>query len=108
MATRLSVSTDDRNDGTLVLSAAGDIDLSNIDVFTRALQGAAGSGKTVTVDLSDVEYVYSGAINALFDNVDHIALIIAHPFLIPALTVSGLTQLASVQRNPPAKQSDTG
>ncbi len=106
MPTPLSVSTDTRNDGTLVLTAAGEIDLSNIDVFTRALNGAAGSGKTVTVDLSDVEYVYSGAINALFDNVDRIGLILAHPFLIPALTVSGLTSLATVERNPPRQNGD--
>lgn len=104
MPTPLSVSTDTRNDGTLVLTAAGEIDLSNIGVFTRALKGAASSGKTVTIDLTAVEYVYSGAINALFDHVDRIKLIIAHPFLIPALTVSGLTQLAPVQRNPPAKE----
>ncbi len=105
MATPLSVSTDHGTDGTSVLTAAGEVDLSNIDVFARALDDAARDGAPVTVDLTAVEYVYSGAINALFDHVDHIGRILAHPFLIPALTVSGLTSLATVERNPP-RQDD--
>lgn len=101
MATPLTVSTDRRNDGTLVLIAAGEIDLSNIDVFTRALSDAASTNGSLTVDLAAVEYLYSGAINALFDHADRIRVIIANRYLIPALTVSGLTELATVERKPP-------
>ena len=100
MATPLTVSTDRRNDGTIVLIAAGEIDLSNIDVFTRALSDAASRDGSLTVDLAAVEYLYSGAINALFDQADRIGVIIAHLYLMPALTVSGLTELATVERKP--------
>lgn len=101
MATPLTVNTERRDDGTLVVSAAGDIDLSNINVFSRALNEAASSGGTLTVDLGAVGYVYSGAINALFAHAHRIQRIIANRFLIPALTVSGLTELAIVERKPP-------
>jgi anti-anti-sigma factor len=101
MATPLTVNTDRRNDGTLVLTAAGEIDLSNIDVFTRALSDAASTDGSLTVDLGAVEYLYSGAINALFDHADRIRVIIANRYLIPALTVSCLTELTTVERKPP-------
>jgi anti-anti-sigma factor len=104
MATPLTVDTNRRNDGTLIVTAIGEIDLSNIDVFSRALDNAASSGGTLTVDLGAVEYLYSGAINALFTHADRIELILANPFLIPALTVSGLTELATVERKPPTTQ----
>ena len=82
MPTSLRLNTTRCNDGRLVLSAAGEIDLSNIDAFSQALSTAsaeaAGSGGTLTVDLSAVEYLDSAAINALFVSADHIHLI-AHP-----------------------------
>ena len=40
MATPLSLSTDRREDGASVLTAAGEIDLSNIDAFAAALDDA--------------------------------------------------------------------
>ena len=101
MPTPLTVDTDRSNDGQLVVVASGEIDLSNIRIFTRALNDAASTDVPITVDLSGVEYLYSGAINALFTHADRIDLIIANRFLIPALTVSGLTELATVTRNPP-------
>jgi anti-anti-sigma regulatory factor len=101
MPTPLTVDTDRGDDGKLRVVASGEIDLSNIRLFTRALNDAAGSAGELTVDLSGVEYLYSGAINALFTHADRIDLIIANRFLIPALTVSGLTELATVQRKLP-------
>ena len=63
MSTSLTLDTARRDDGTLVLIAAGEIDLSNIDAFNQALTTAsteaAGSGGTLTVDLSAVEYLDS-------------------------------------------------
>ena len=35
MATPLSVSIGLRDDGTVVLSASGELDMSNVDAFTR-------------------------------------------------------------------------
>lgn len=103
MATSLTLDTA-RNDGKVVLIAAGEIDLSNVDAFNQALTAAtaeAGSnGKTLIVDLNAVEYLDSAAINALFARADHIQLI-AHPLLMPILTVSGLTELVTVEPAPP-------
>jgi anti-anti-sigma factor len=99
MATSLTLDTT-RHDERVVLVAAGEIDLSNIDAFNNALttatSEAADGDNSVTVDLSAVEYLDSAAINALFARADHINLI-AHPLLMPILTISGLTELVAVE-----------
>jgi anti-anti-sigma factor len=96
MATPLSIGTAPRN-GTVVLTATGEIDLSNIHAFTDALDAASSprAGAMVIVDLSGVEYVDSGAINILFAHADHID-VIANPILMPVLKISGLTDVTSV------------
>lgn len=105
MATPLRLGIDRRDDGTLVLQAAGELDLSNIDAFSQALADAltkaSTDGGTVTVDLSRVEYLDSGAINALFARADHIRLI-ANPILMPVLKISGLTDVAQVEAASPS------
>ncbi len=84
MPTLLTLDTTRGNDGQLMLVAAGEIDLSNIDTFTQALATAIteaeSSGRTLTVDLGTVKYLDSAAINALFTNAEHIYHLIAHPF----------------------------
>jgi anti-anti-sigma factor len=89
MPTSLTLETARCNHGTLVLTAAGEIDLSNIDAFDQALATASGeaarSGETLTVDLSGVQYLDSAAVNALFTRADH---------------MSGLTKLVSVELAP--------
>lgn len=100
MATPLSLHTGRRDDGTVLLSAIGELDLSNIDVFTDALAAIVGNGvqgQRVTLDFSEVEYLDSGAINALFEHADRIGRIIANPILMSVLTVSGLTSVATVE-----------
>ena len=42
MSTLLTLDTARGNDGKLVLTASGEIDLSNIDTFTHALDTAIG------------------------------------------------------------------
>jgi anti-anti-sigma factor len=103
MTTPLTIYVDRRDGGALVLLATGEIDLSNVHTFARALDDAiaADSGATVTVDLSAVEYVDSGGINVLFACADHIHLIVK-PLLLPVLTISGLTQLATVEAAQPS------
>lgn len=105
MPTSLTLDTAQSNDGRLVLIAVGEIDLSNIDAFNRALTTAttdtAGNGATLTVDLSAVEYLDSAAINALFAHADHIHLI-AHPLLMSALKMSGLSELVTIEGAAPA------
>ncbi len=103
MPTSLTLETERSGDGQLVLTAVGEIDLSNVDAFDQALTTAvseiAEGGGTLTVDLSGVEYLDSAAVNALFPHADHIRLI-AHPFLIRAFSVSGLSELADVEPAP--------
>lgn len=105
MATSLTLETVRRGDGKLALTATGEIDLSNIEAFDQALATAeaAGSATALIVDLSQVEYLDSAAINALFVRADQIH-VIAHPLLMRSLTVSGLTELAIVEAAPPAAQ----
>ena len=100
-ATPLTLRTGRRDDGTLQVSAAGELDLSNVAAFTRAIEDALGGpsrdGRQVTLDLSAVEYLDSGAINALFDHAGSISQIVVNPILMPVLDISGLTKVAAVQ-----------
>ena len=101
MATPLQLSTDRRGDGRLVLVAVGELDLSNVDVFSSALRDAAAGtdGTPLLVDLGAIEYLDSGAINVLFDHADSIDLVV-NPMLLPVLTVSGLTEVVTVKPAP--------
>jgi anti-anti-sigma factor len=98
MATPLSLAIDSRDDGTLMLRATGELDLSNIDAFADALAAvaAAADGEAFTVDLSEVDYLDSGAINALYEHTDRIR-VIANPILMPVLKVSGLADVLSIE-----------
>lgn len=108
MSTPLTLDTARSSDGQLVLTARGEIDLSNIEPFTEALDTAAaeadrsGSG-TLVVDLSAVEYLDSAGVNVLFPHAEHIR-VIAHPFLVRLLAISGFSELASVQAAPPPER----
>ncbi|EHB50245.1 Sulfate transporter/antisigma-factor antagonist STAS [Mycolicibacterium rhodesiae JS60] len=104
MSTPLTVRIDRAADGRLVLFAAGEIDASNVADFAEALDaGAGGDSDTLTVDLSEVEYLDSAAINALAPHAETLQ-IIANPVLLRVLTVSGLAELAKIR---PAPSSDT-
>lgn len=100
MATPLSVRSGVRDDGTAVLSVSGELDLSNIDVFTTAIADAMGpasqDGGLLTIDLTGVEYLDSSAIDVLFGHADRIRLIV-NPILMPVLKVSGLANVTSVE-----------
>ena len=54
----------------------------------------------LTVDLAAVEYVDSAAINVLFAHADNIHKLIAHPLLMNILTISGLTELVTIEAAP--------
>jgi len=98
MATPVTVSTSREGDGQVVLKASGELDMSNVDGFGRALAEAVAlaDGKPVRVDLVEVEYLDSGAINALFAYADHVRLH-ANTVLLPVLEISGLTDVMSVE-----------
>ncbi len=106
MPTMLTLDNVRCSEGKPMLVAAGEIDLSNIDVFDQALDAATAEavrgGETLTVDLSAVEYLDSAAINALFTRADHIR-VVAHALLMPVLTISGLAELITVEEAPAAQ-----
>lgn len=108
MSTPLSLNVDRRDGGVFALVAVGEIDLSNVHTFARALDDAIAErgDQMVTVDLSAVDYIDSGGINVLFNCADHIRLIVK-PLLMPVLTISGLTDLATVEPAPPATSGFT-
>jgi anti-anti-sigma factor len=112
MGTPLTLNTDRGVDGTPRVIAAGEIDISNIHVFTEALTTASeGSRRPITVDMSAVKYLDSAGINVLFkhaDEIDRLHLIV-HPFLMRVLTITGLSEIANVQPAPaPARQDSDG
>lgn len=94
--TPLSLSTGRSDDGSVVLAAAGELDLSNITTFTEALADALTASAKVTVDLRNIEYLDSAAINVLYYHPDQIRLI-ANPVLMPVLKVSGLADVVPVE-----------
>jgi anti-anti-sigma factor len=109
MMTPLSLNTDLSVDGTPRVIAAGEIDISNIHAFTEALTTASkGNRRPITVDMSAVKYLDSAGINVLFkhaDEIDRLHLIV-HPFLLRVLTISGLSEIATVQ--PASAPGDNG
>ncbi|BFU45329.1 STAS domain-containing protein [Krasilnikovia sp. MM14-A1004] len=98
MSAALSLATGRRPDGTLVVTATGEIDMSNADAFSRALAQARRGvdGGSFVVDLTGVEYLDSAGLAALFPYVEHVRLL-ATPLLGPVLTIAGLADLATIQ-----------
>jgi anti-anti-sigma factor len=100
MATPLSVATRVDDDGTTVLVVTGELDLSNIDVFTTAIADAmtpaSRDGGVLTIDFTGVEYLDSSAIDVLFANASRVRLVV-NPILMPVLKVSGLPNVMSVE-----------
>ncbi len=89
MTTPLTLSTHQRPDGRRVLTAVGEIDMTNADVFRDALAAGQPGDQPLLVDLTGVEYLDSAGLTALFTYADHIELI-ATPLLAPVLNISGL------------------
>ena len=96
MATSLELSTRRGPDGTPVVTAVGEIDMSNADKFQEALGQAAAQGGPVVVDLTRVEYLDSAGVHALFAYAPGLQLI-ASPLLAPVLAISGLSGVTSVR-----------
>lgn len=101
MSTPLTLRPGHRDDGRPVLTAEGEIDMSNVDRFGTALAdavadaaGRAGGGPVV-VDLSAVTYLDSGAINAMFTHAEQLKLV-CNPLLVRALIFSGLAEVVDI------------
>lgn len=98
MTTPLTLTPGVRPDGAALLTAAGEIDMSNTDALEAALESTPGP---VVLDLTSVEYLDSAGLSVLFAHADHITLI-ANPLLTPVLTISGLADIATVHDGDPA------
>ena len=96
MATPLELSTRPGPDGIPVVSAVGEIDMSNAEAFRAALEAADGG--PLVVDLTRVEYLDSAGIHALYAVAPRIRLI-ASPLLSPVLDISGLSGITSVRED---------
>ncbi|HWG14594.1 MAG TPA: STAS domain-containing protein [Streptosporangiaceae bacterium] len=95
MTTPLTLATDRRPDGTAVLTATGEIDMSNAGQLQDAL-AQAGDGPLV-VDLTEVGYLDSAGLTVLFTHADRIELVAASSLLVPVLTISGLSEVTQVR-----------
>ncbi|MFC4071664.1 STAS domain-containing protein [Actinoplanes subglobosus] len=99
MTTELTFTTGSASDGAVVLTAAGEIDMSNADAFADALVAAVADagGARLIIDITEIHYLDSAGLAALFAQADHIELRTG-PLLAPLLEVSGLTDLTTVHR----------
>ncbi len=105
MPTSLTLDTARAVDGGLVLTAMGEIDLSNVVPFDDALSAAVAEARDgrLIVDLSGVEYLDSAAISVLFPYAEQIR-VIAHPLLLRIFDISGFSELVAVESSsPPAE-----
>ncbi|GLW09108.1 anti-anti-sigma factor [Microtetraspora sp. NBRC 13810] len=105
MTTPLTLATSRRPDGTVVLTATGEIDMSNAAALAEALTRAATGQTPLLVDLTAVDYLDSAGLTTLFEHAERIQLI-APPLLTPVLTVSGLAELTTVHSYDPAARPD--
>jgi anti-sigma B factor antagonist len=92
MPTPLTLTPGRRPDGTALLTAIGEIDMSNVELLSAALDGTPGR---LVLDLTGIEYLDSAGLSLLFPHADRIELI-ANPLLRPVLDISGLADLVTV------------
>jgi anti-sigma B factor antagonist len=87
-----------RADGTPVLAATGEIDMSNAEAFADALAAALADspdGGVLVIDLTGIGYLDSAGLSTLFRYADRIELV-APRSLGSLLTIAGLTQVTTV------------
>jgi anti-sigma B factor antagonist len=95
MTTHLEITTGRTEDGTPLLTAVGEIDLTNAAEFRARLGDAVSPDARLLVDLTRVDYIDSAGLAALFAHAQQIAVHIA-PLNEALLTFSGLDQLTTV------------
>ncbi|MGJ7414600.1 STAS domain-containing protein [Streptomyces cinereoruber] len=91
MTTPLTLTPGRRADGTAVLTAVGEIDMSNTRSLADALDSTPGP---LVLDLTAVDYLDSAGLSVLFSHADRLELV-AGPLLAPVLAISGLTGLTT-------------
>ncbi|MEV4395010.1 STAS domain-containing protein [Nonomuraea sp. NPDC049607] len=105
MTTPLTLAASTRPDGTLVVAATGEIDMSNAGALEEALIRTGES--MVLVDLRGVEYLDSAGLSVLFTHAPRIRLV-ANPLLEPVLTIAGFADVAAVEEITYAEPSPDG
>ncbi|MGK5683243.1 STAS domain-containing protein [Actinoplanes sp. URMC 104] len=98
MSTPLTLTPGRRSDGAVVLTAVGEIDMSNAATFSTALTGAGrdAEGAGFVVDLTGVQYIDSAGLAALFPHVDQLRLV-SNDLIAPVLTIAGLDDITTVR-----------
>jgi len=96
MATALEFSRSQDPNGTTIVAARGEIDMSNAGSLRDALRQAAPNGNILIVDLTAVEYLDSAGLTALLDYLPRLRLI-ANPLIEPILTMSGLGTITTIR-----------
>jgi len=82
-----------------VVTAAGEIDLANVNEFSDVLTAAAAGSDTIMVDMSEVTYCDSAAVRALFAVAATTKLGLVVPAagpIVTLLSISGLDRVATV------------
>lgn len=95
MTTPLKLFLQGDGNGAAVLSAVGEVDMSNASGFRDALSQAGAMGAAFTVDLTGVDYLDSAGLTALLPYASRIR-VIATAVLAPVLSVSGLDSITTV------------
>lgn len=95
MTTPLELATRPDDNGNTVLTAVGEIDMSNVAGFRDALSQAGTGGAGFIVDLTGVDYLDSAGLTALLPYANRIK-IIATAILAPVLSVTGLDAVITV------------
>lgn len=99
MTTPLELSIRTDGDGTTVLTAVGEIDMSNAADFRDALSQAGAGDAGFLVDLTGVNYLDSAGLTALLPYAPRVR-VSATAVLAPVLSVSGLDSITTVVSAP--------
>jgi anti-sigma B factor antagonist len=97
VTTALTLVAGPGEEGDRVLTATGEIDMSNAADLGAALDRELAARAAVTVDLTGVTYLDSAGVAVLFDRAaGHDLRLVAPRLLDRVLRVSGLTQVTKV------------
>ncbi|MET0237782.1 MAG: STAS domain-containing protein [Kibdelosporangium sp.] len=92
MTTPLTLTPTRDAEGTVVLKAGGEIDMTNCEDFAAAIEDVPDR---LVVDLTDVEYMDSAGLSVLFTYADRIEVVVPS-LLAPVVTFSGLAAVTTV------------
>jgi anti-sigma B factor antagonist len=93
-------------DGAWLLEVAGDIDLTNVNVFIERLFELSVDGdQKIVLDMCDVEFIDSTVLNALFAaapriraNGGDMTIVVANSSVVRAMEISGVDVLYRMVR----------